>query len=224
MTYAYLRQLSDNHSLSRQQQHILSYGLAHGLNIEKEVMEYSNINHTIEDRKKFEAFIHGLTAGDRIVTQSLWVLSSHIDEIIKIINCMLSHKVDLHIADSNTLINRETSISKIFPLLNTLNEAQKEKRNQIGRPKGSRSSSKFDPFQSQIITLLRDKMSVSAIARELGVSRSSLKDYIESRELRRLIERSWAEISQNDKHKKQAERHTLLICPFEENQNKEITS
>ena len=224
MTYAYLRQLSDNHSLSRQQQDILSYGLAHGLNIEKEVMEYSTINHTIEDRKKFEAFIQGLTAGDRIVTQSLWVLSSHIDEIIKIINCMLSHKVDLHIADSNTLINRETSISKIFPLLNTLNETQKEKRNQIGRPKGSRSSSKFDPLQSQIIALLRDKMSVSAIARELGVSRSSLKDYIESRELRRLIERSWAEISQNERNKKQAERYTLLICPFEENQNKEITS
>jgi len=224
MTYAYLRQLSDNHSLSKQQQNILSYALVHRLTIEKEVMEYSNINHTIEDREKFEAFIHGLTAGDRIITQSLWVLSSHIDEIIKIINCMLSHKVDLHITDANTLINRETSIAKIFPLLNKLNEEQKEKRNQIGRPKGSRSSSKFDPFQPQIIALLREKMSVSAIARELGVSRSSLKDYIESRELRRLIERSWAEVTQDERNQKRTENHTLLICPFEENQNKEITS
>ena len=224
MTYAYLRQLSDNHSLSRQQQHILSYSLAHGLRIEKEVMEYSNSTLTIEDREKFEAFIHGLVPGDRIVTQGLWVLSSHMDEIIKIINCMLSHKVDLHIADSNTLINRETSIARIFPLLNILNETQKEKRNQVGRPKGSRSSSKFDPFQSQIITLLRDEMSVSAIARELGVSRSSLKDYIESRELRRLIGRSWEEISHHERSNKRLESYTLLICPFEENQNKEITS
>ncbi len=224
MTYAYLRQLSENHSLSKQQQNILSYALVHRLTIEKEVMEYSNINHTIEDREKFEAFIHGLAAGDRIITQSLWVLSSHIDEIIKIINCMLSHKVDLHITDANTLINRETSIAKIFPLLNKLNEEQKEKRNQIGRPRGSRSSSKFDPFQPQIIALLREKRSVSAIARELNVSRSSLKDYIESRELRRLIERSWAEVTQNERKQKQTESHTLLICPFEENQNKEITS
>ena len=222
VTYAYLRQLSDNHSLSKQQQHILSYTLAHGLRINKEVMEYSSINQTIEDRKKFETFIHGLSAGDRIVTQSLWVLSSHIDEIIKIINCMLSHKVDLYITDANIRIDRETSVSEVFPLLNVLNEKQREKRNQLGRPKGSRSSSKFDPFQSQIIALLRDKMSVSAIARELDVSRSSLKDYIESRELRQLTERSWADISQDERSREQ--RDTLLICPFEENQNKEIAS
>ena len=224
VTYAYLRQLSDNHSLAKQQQHILSYSLSHRLTIEKEVMEYSSISHTIEDREKFETFIHGLSEGDCIITQSLWVLSSHIDEVIKIINCMLSHKVDLHITDADILINRETDISSIFPLLNTLNETQREKRSQIGRPKGSRSSSKFDPLQPQIISLLREKMSVSAIARELGVSRSSLKDYIESRELRQIIERSWAEVAQPGKNGSETEKHTLLICPFEKNQHKEITS
>lgn len=224
MTYAYLRQLSDNHSLSKQQQKILSYALAHKLTIEKEVMEYSGVNHTIKERQKFETFIHDLAEGDRIVTQSLSVLSSCMDEIVKIINCMLSHKVDLHITEANTLINRETAVSEIFPLLNKLNEAQKEKRNQIGRPKGSRSSSKFDPFQAQIIARLRDNMSVSAIARALGVSRSSLKDYIESRELRRLVEHSWEEITQNGKETKEAQSHTLLICPFEKNRHKEIRS
>ncbi len=224
VTYAYLRQLSDNHSLSRQQQHILSYALMHRLTIEKEVMEYSGISHTIEDRERFEAFIHGLQAGDRILSQSLWVLSSHIEEIIKIINCMLSHEVDLHITEADIVINRKTAISEIFPLLNKLNEEQKEKRNQIGRPKGSRSFSKFDPLQPRIIALLREQMSVSAIARQLNVSRSSLKDYIESRELRRIVERSWAEISSDDTHKKRVQNHTLLICPFEKNQHKEIVS
>ena len=222
VTYAYLRQLSDNHSLSKQQQHILSYTLVHGLRIDKEVMEYSSINQAIEDRKKFETFIHGLSAGDRIITQSLWVLSSHIDEIVKIINCMLSHKVDLYITDANIRINRETGISEVFPLLNVLNEKQREKRNQIGRPKGSRSSSKFDPFQSQIIALLRDGISVSGIARELDASRSSLKDYIQSRELRQLAQKSWENISQDKSNRKQ--KGTLLICPFEKNQHKEIAS
>jgi len=224
MTYAYLRQLSDNHSLSRQQQEILSYALGHKLTIEKEVMEYSSISHTIENRPKFEAFIHQLSKGDCIITQSLWTLSSHMDEIIKIINCMLSHYVDLHLIDSDTLINRRTPITEIFPLLNRRNEEQKEKRSHVGRPKGSRSSSKFDPLQSQIVTLLRERMSVSAIARELEVSRSSLKDYIESRELRQLAERAWAEITQNNKEKQQIRSHTLLICPFEKNQHKEIAS
>lgn len=187
-------------------------------------MEYSTASHTIEDREKFESFIHSLEEGDCIVTQNLWVLSNNMDEIVKIINCLLTHKVDLHIAESNTLLRRETSVTEIFPLLNLLNEKKREKKNQIGRPKGSRSSSKFDPYQSQIIALLREKMSVSAIARELSVSRSSLKDYIESRELRRLINESWVELSRNSQNNTQAYQNSLLICPFEENHNKETTS
>jgi len=221
MTYAYLRQLADNQSLSRQQQHILSYTLAHGLEIDQEVMEYSNPSHRIEARKKFETFIHGLTAGDRIITQNLWVLSCHMEEIIKIINCMLSHQVDLHITESGIRINRETSITTLFPLLNTLNEERKEKRNQVGRPRGSRSSSKFDPLQAEIIAGLRQGMSVSALARELGVSRSSLKDYIESRELRQLIKKPQEEVSRDERSRKQ--QQTLLICPFEEGQSRERT-
>lgn len=226
MTYAYLRQLSDTHGLASQQQHILSYALTQGLTIEKEVMEYSGASHTIEDREKFETFIHGLTENDCILVQNLSILSGHTEEIIKIINCMLRHKVDLHVTEANSLINRETSIAAVFPLLNRLNEEQKEKRRQIGRPKGSRSSSKFDPLQSQVITLLREKMSVSAIARQLGVSRSSLKDYIESRELRQLVEGSWAEVAAYEKERDG--HNTLLICPFEtktnKNREKEIAS
>jgi DNA invertase Pin-like site-specific DNA recombinase len=219
MVYAYLRQLTESNSLSQQQQHILSYAMTHSLQIDKEVMEYSGINHTIEDREKFEAFIHSLKEDDCIITQNLSILSCHTEEIIKIINCILSHKVTLYITNAKIRIHRETAIADVFPLLNALNEEQKEKHNQIGRPKGSRSSSKFDTFQPRIIELLKEKMSVSAISRELGVSRSSLKDYIESRELRRLIDKSWIEVSQT---KKEAENpYTLLICPFEKNKNKE---
>jgi DNA invertase Pin-like site-specific DNA recombinase len=86
MVYAYLRQLTDSNSLSQQQQNILSYSLAMSLTIDKEVMEYSSINHTIEDREKFESFIHALKEGDIIITQSLLILSIHVNEIIKIIN------------------------------------------------------------------------------------------------------------------------------------------
>jgi len=222
MVYAYLRQLTQNNSLSQQQQFILSYAVSQSLEIDQEVMEYSSVNHTIEDREKFEAFIHSLKEGDCIVTQDLSILSCHTEEIIKIINCMLSHKVTLYLANSKTVIDRKTAIVEVFPLLNSLNEEQKEKRNRIGRPKGSRSSSKFDTFQPRIIALLKEKMSVSAIARELGVSRSSLKDYIESRELRRLTDRSWIEISQTDEE--EADLHTLLICPFEKNKTKETNN
>lgn len=222
MTYAYLRQMPDNNNMSEQQRNILSFSLTQNIDIDKEVIEYSSKNHLIEERKKFEAFMHSLEEGNTLIIDTLSVLSDRAEELIKIINCMLSRSIDLYIASSKTLINKETTIVEIFPLLNDLREAQKAKSNQIGRPKGSRSSSKFDAYQPQIISLLKEGLNVSAIARELEVSRSSLKDYIESRGIRELVEGSWMEINQPQKIS--GVDNTLLICPFEqEKQQKRIS-
>ncbi len=214
MNYAYLRQMPDNNNMSEQQRNILSFSLAQNLSIDKEVIEYSSKNHLIEERKKFEEFMHSLEEGSSLVVDTLSVLSDRAEELIKIINCMLSRKIDLYIVSSKTLLNKNATVVEVFPLLNDLREAQKAKSNQIGRPKGSRSSSKFDAYQPQIVSLLKEGMNVSAIARDLGVSRSSLKDYIESRGIRELVEGSWMEISQP--HNSAGVDNTILVCPFEQ--------
>jgi len=220
MNYAYLRQMSDNSNMSEQQRNILSFSLAQDLEIDKEVIEYSSKNHLIEDREKFEEFMHSLEEGSSLVIDTLSVLSNRAEELIKIINCMLSRRIDLYIASSQKRIDKETKMVEIFPLLNDLREAQKAKSNQIGRPKGSRSSSKFDTYQPQIISFLKEGMNVSAIARELNVSRSSLKDYIESRGIRELVEGSWMEI--NQPQKSEGVDNTILVCPFEQKQKERI--
>ncbi len=133
---------------------------------------------------------------------------------------MLSHNVNLWIVDVNMLFNRESNMVDIFPLLDLLREDKKEKTQHIGRPKGSKSSSKFDVYHSEIVTLLSGGYSVSAIARELEVSRSSLKDYIESRGIKELVEgagrqvREAGNVSQMD--------NVLLICPFEKEANETL--
>ncbi len=214
MNYAYLRQMPESHTMSEQQRNILSYALTQGLEIDKEVVEYSNKNHLIEEREKFEEFMHSLEEGSSVLIDSLSVLSNRTEELIKIINCMLSREIVLYISSAKTKMNRDTTVVEIFPLLNDLREEQKAKSNQIGRPKGSRSSSKFDMYQPQVISFLKEGMNVSAISRELGVSRSSLKDYIESRGLRELIEGSWMEILPGSDLA--GEDNTLLVCPFEQ--------
>lgn len=214
MNYAYLRQMPDSHSMSEQQRNILSYALSKGLEIDKEVVEYSNKNNLIEEREKFETFLQSMDEGSTVLVDSLASLSNRAEEMIKVINCMLSREIELHIASTQTVMNRDTSVVEIFPLLNDLREEQKSKSNQIGRPKGSRSSSKFDTYQPQIIRFLKEGMNVSAISRELGVSRSSLKDYIESRGLKELIAGSWMEII--PQHELGGEEDTLLVCPFEQ--------
>lgn len=218
MTYAYLRQMPDNVNLSDQQRNILSFSLTRGMEIDKEVIEYSTKSHPIEERKQFEEFLHSIEDGDTLLIDTFAVLSDRVEEVIKVFNCMLSRNIDLYVVSSQLHVTKTTPIVKIFPLLDDLREAQKARSNQIGRPKGSRSSSKFDVYQPQIISLLREGMNVSAIARELGVSRSSLKDYIESRGIRELVEGSWMEI--NTLKQVPGVDNTILICPFDQENQK----
>ena len=213
-SYSYRRQIPGFPSLAIQQHEILAFAIEKSLTIEKEVVEYASKNLQLEERKEFESFLRSMEEGNTVIVARLSVLSDNAEELIKVINCMLTHSVDLWIAESGMLINRDTQMVEIFPLLNTLREASREKTTQIGRPKGSKSSSKFDVYHTQIVHFLSEGMSVSAIARELEVSRSSLKDYIESRNIKDLVE-GMGDHALGDKAARGLD-NMVLICPFDE--------
>ncbi len=217
MIYSYVRQIPSLVSLVGQQRDILSFALTRGLDIDKEVMEYASKNLPIEDRGEFETFLQSMSSDDSVVVSNLSIFSDKLEEIIKVINCMLSRGIGVWVANSQILLDEDTKMVEIFPLLNDLREAQKQKTNQIGRPKGSKSNSKFDIYQAEIINFLNSGMSVSAIARELGVSRSSLKDYIQSRDIKTLLAGEWVDIKSNN-HR--GLDNVVLICPFEKEKKK----
>jgi len=219
MIYAYMRQVPNLENLVSQKQNILSFSHQEKLQINKEVVEYSTKNLLINQRNDFETFLKSLSSGEHtVIVSSLAILSTRVDELVKIIGCVLSHHVDLWVCSSNVLINRQSSMVDVFPLLEEQRVEPKDKSVQIGRPKGSKSGSKFDVFHSRIMELLSEKESVSAIARALEVSRSSLKDYIESRGLKELV--NSIDIS-NQKIRDKNMDNIVLICPFElESQNK----
>jgi DNA invertase Pin-like site-specific DNA recombinase len=217
MVYGYIRQLHGLSSLSEQQRDILSFSLANHIEIDNEVVEYSNRPLRIEERKEFEDFLHSLSKGDSMVVSALPVLSQRAEELIKLINCSLSKGITLYVVNPKRVIDAATKIVDVLPLLNDLREEEAAKSSKIGRPKGSRSSSKFDEYKSRIIELLKEGMSVSAIARELKVSRSSLKDYIESRNIRELVAGSWLEVGPSKIEQKE---DSVLICPFEKDKIK----
>ena len=213
-SYSYRRQVPGFPTLATQQHDILMFAQDKGLHIDKEVVEYATKNLLIDERVEFETFLRSMVDGNTVIVSSLSILSNRADELIKVINCMLTHNVDLWIVSDDMLLNRETSMVEIFPLLNSLREDVSEKSTQIGRPKGSKSNSKFDVYHSEIISLLSEEYSVSAIARELEVSRSSLKDYIESRGIKELVEGAGKQV--RDAGKVSQMDNIVLICPFEE--------
>ena len=218
MIYAYFRNISNHIGLSQQQQMVLSFSLKRQMDIDKEVVEYSAKNLPIEKRGQFEKFIQGLKKYDIIVIHSLPVLSSRVEELVKIITCFLSKRVALYVVKCSTFINKDSKIEQIFPLLNDLRETEQSKESKVGRPRGSRSRSKFDKYQLEIISLLNDGYNVSAIARKLKVSRSSLKDYIHSRNMKSISRGSWMELDKSEDLKESDD--TIMICPFEKEKNK----
>lgn len=207
-----MRQVPNFDNLVAQKNAIIAFSHSRNIDVEQEVVEYATKDLPIDERKEFESFLKSLAEGSyTVLVSSLSILSTRVDELVKIINCMLSHEVDLWICDRGLLINKECRMTEIFPLLEEYRKKPKGEVH-IGRPKGSKSSSKFDIYHSEIMTLLAQKHSVSAIARILDVSRSSLKDYIASRGLKSLVASIGNAVQ--DFSDKEVD-NIVLICPFE---------
>jgi len=220
VTYALIRQLSGDESLLQQRASVVSYAERNRLTLESETIEFERAGRPLKERRSFQDFLHSLQEGDQVVLDRVEVLGRDMEEVIVVINCMLSRGVTLHIAQNALAVEKETGLARILPLIVRLGEnpPERERDTRVGRPKGRRSASKFDVYLPQIMAGLKADKSVSAIARELGVSRSSLKDYIESRHLKEILDDSWLERAKKD-HRIAEASEPEMACTLEKNPN-----
>ena len=217
MTYALIRQLSGDESLLRQRAAIMAYAERNRLTLENEMIEFERAERPLRERKAFQDFLHSLKEGDQLIVAELEVLGQTMEEGIVVINCMLTHGITLHIVQPSLVVERQTGLARILPLIMRLDERRhvRERDHRVGRPKGRRSASKFDIHLPQIMAGLKADKSVSALARELGVSRSSLKDYIESRRLKEILDDSWLERAKKN-HRIAAAEEPELACTLKD--------
>jgi len=195
MVYALLRQFSGDISLLHQRAMVMGYVRSRQFTVGKEMIEFGSQGKALPAREQFDAFLHSLNEGDRVIVDEVQTLGQTMEEVLTVINCMLSRGVTLSLASVELEIDDRVPLSRILPLVMHLGEktAETARRSQKGRPKGSQSASKFDGYLDRIIAYLKEGANVSAIARELDVSRSSLKDYIESRQLKMILDDAWME-------------------------------
>ncbi|NPA51121.1 MAG: hypothetical protein GXO02_05780, partial [Epsilonproteobacteria bacterium] len=157
---------------------------------------------SLSKREFLISFLKELKKDDEIIIASLDILSSKIKEAMIILNCFLSRNITLHIASNAISINQKTELETIMPLIVKLeNEKKSIRSKRVGRPKGSSSLSKFDPLFLEILEGLKAKKSVTSLAKELKVSRSSLKDYIKSRGIKELLDKRVKKIKNQEKLK-----------------------
>jgi len=184
MIVSYIRPDKDFEGIYEQLKLISGYVQKKGISVDEEMVDQTSQNKRIKEREEVVTFFRSLN-GDTLIVYDVWVLSSNIEDLIQMISCLLKNNMQIHMIKQGVIIDRNSDTMVVLGVIDQLRQTiQDDEKRAIGRPKGSKSSSKFDMYLEEILEALKQRKSVSEIARRLGVSRSSLKDYIESRELK----------------------------------------
>ena len=189
MNIVLLKNRSDDFPILIQQKQILKYTHHHDLKIDTTEIENSDPTLELEERKEFKGFLRSLSKYDHVIIFDLATFSDNVEELVKVFECLLTRSISIHIAEANICINTDSKPLVLLDLLVKQRELNKklDKEKTQGRPKGRMSKSKFDIHRPYIIELIEKNTSVSEIAKILNVSRTSLKDYINSRGLKELV-------------------------------------
>jgi len=186
---ALLKIKTDKVNSTTQQSSIIKYAKTNGIKLDHTEVENSDRMLALEERKEFKGFLRSLNDNDTLLIYDLWVFSSDMGELTKILECLLKRNIATHISNINACIDKDTSSLEVLTILSKYRENNllEKSQNSQGRPKGRMSKSKFDRYRVEIIDQLSLGSSVSKISRSLSVSRTSLKDYINSRGLKELV-------------------------------------
>jgi len=184
MTTAYIRPDKHFDAAFDQLQLINSYAISKKITIDDEFIDQISQNKRLSDRTHVTNYFQ-TKPNNTLLVYDVWVLSTNIEDLIQMFSCLFKNDFSIHFIKQSVIVSKKSSVMLVLGLIDQLrNQMQNESKKVIGRPKGSRSNSKFDVYISEIILYIKENKSVSEMSRLLGVSRSSLKDYIESRELK----------------------------------------
>lgn len=212
MAISYIRPDKHFDGVYEQLKIINAYAKSKGLMIDNEMIDHTSQSKRISERSEVTDYFHDNENATLIVYDS-WVLSSNIEDLVQIISCLFKHNFTLHLVKPSVVLDKNSDVMVVLGLIDQLRQIlQDESKKAIGRPKGSRSNSKFDKYLEDIIGFLRVGKSVSEMARNLDVSRSSLKDYIESRELREV---ALGSIHTESSEVSEAHLVEIIKCPTE---------
>jgi len=186
MVIAYIRPDKNFESAYEQLKLIKSYSIVNNITIDDKFIDHDVQAKRLERRIEVTQYFQK-HRGSILLLSDVWVLSTNMEDLVQTFSCLLKHDYEVHFIKKSVVMSKESSAIFILGLLDGLRQTIQSSENRaVGRPKGSKSSSKFDIYLEEIMNFIQEGKSVSEMARLLEVSRSSLKDYIESRELKEL--------------------------------------
>lgn len=190
MNVALLKNKTDKENIKDQQNIIIKYAQMHSISLDATEIESSDQSISLEERQEFKGFLRSLSEKDSLLVYDLWTFTNDTGELTKVLKCLFERSITVHLCYEGIFLDDTVSPSELLTIMTEFRDKSMcvDKANLQGRPKGRMSKSKFDIYRTQVVELLSAKKSVTSIAESLNVSRTSLKDYINSRGLKDLAQ------------------------------------
>ncbi len=184
MNYIVIRVNQTNKSSINEELMLRSFATSKNIDINAVFYDESMQKDELSERKAFLDFLQNLKNGDKLLVSSIETLGWRVGELVQILAKIFDKECEILSAKDDERLHSKMSAGAIISRLGKVRAQNIAMgRSKLGRPKGSRSKSKYDKHLPQIIEFLKTSRNISALARELNISRTSLKDYIASRQL-----------------------------------------
>jgi DNA invertase Pin-like site-specific DNA recombinase len=198
-TVAYIRISTGGQGLASQHLAILDYAHRHGLTVQTFVEAQASSRHA-RARRGVDTLLEQVHAGDLILVSELSRLGRSVGQIIQLVDRLLKQQVQLVAIKEHLWLNGAQDLQTkvmitLFGLFVEIERdliAERTKEGLAaaraqgrlpGRPKGVLGTSKLTGWEAEIQRLLAKTVSKASIAKILGVSRSTLHHFIQSRGL-----------------------------------------
>ena len=198
-TIGYLRVSSDKQTVDNQRLAILDYCQKNVLKVD-DWIEVNMSTRRTPTQRRIDELLDRLKNGDCLVVAELSRLARSVGQIAVTVNTLLKNKVRFISIKENIKLNgRQDMQTKVmitmFSLFSEIerdliSERTKEGLRRaraegklLGRPKGTIGKSKLDGKEEEIKKFLKGGINKTNIARYLGVSWSTLENFIKTRKL-----------------------------------------
>lgn len=194
MNYAYLRVSTDRQDVENQKLGIVEYATARNIQIDEFVEDV--VSGTKDWQKRsLGNIIESAKAGDMLLFAEVSRIARSTLQCLQVLQIAADKKLMVHVAKQQMLFDNSlnskiiattlalaSEIERTFISMRTKEALKKAKENGkvLGRPKGKKSTNaKLAANHDQVASLLKDKVSVSAIGRMMKVNRKTVSSYIE---------------------------------------------
>ena len=194
MNYAYLRVSTDGQDVENQKLGIIEYAAARNIRIDKFIEDV--VSGTKDWQKRaLGTIIESAKAGDILLFAEVSRVARSTLQCLQVLQIAADKQLVVHVAKQQmifdnslnskiiaTTLSLASEIERTFISMRTKEALKKAKENGkiLGRPKGKKSTNaKLAANHDQVASLLKDKVSVSAIGRMMKVNRKTVSSYIE---------------------------------------------